>query len=79
MAEFVRSPRIGWQNYLNMNLLASGSRELDMDHASRAAAIRAKMEKESREHIQQQEKMLQHDHQAWQQEQVVNPINHRPW
>lgn len=79
MAEFVRSPRIGWQNYLNMNLLASGSRELDMDHASRAAAIRAKMEKEAREHIQQEEKTLQQDHRSWLQEQVMNPINHRPW
>jgi len=70
LAEFCRSPRVDWQSYLNMNLLANGSRELDMKHAEKAATTKAKMEAQVQQHVLQHERMLKDNHAHWQQLQV---------
>jgi len=44
VSDFCRSPSIDWQSYLNMNLLAEGRRELDMQHAQQAMIHQAKIQ-----------------------------------
>jgi len=66
IAEFCRSPKIGWQSYLNMNLLATGSRELDIQHAEKATNIRAKMEATCDQQDRLHKQMLEQSHIQWQ-------------
>merc|ERR1719183_3468908 len=65
LAEFCRSPRVGWQSYLNMNLMATGSRELDLQHAEQAAATKARASALKQYQEACNERALQADHALW--------------
>jgi len=80
IAEFSRSPRVGWQSYLNVTLLASGSREVDMQHADKAVTLKAKIETERRVELQSRERQLATDHEMWRHEQarMVHQQMHPP-
>jgi len=58
LADFCQTPRVDWQSYLNMNLLATGSREISLQHAEQGVKYMAATQSETLAQEKKKKKML---------------------
>ena len=78
LTEFCRNPRVDWQGYNNVSLLAQGLRHVDLEHAGKAVKHQALTQHEIKMQAMEQERLLQLNHEEWKHEQVHNQLHQHP-
>jgi len=78
LTEFCRSPRVDWQGYNNVSLLAQGLRHVDLEHAGKAIQAKALTEHELRLQAMDQERLLQMTQMDWKHEQIHRRLHEAP-